>query len=39
MSGGAPTLVMALQNTHCVDVVTVALKIICAAVSETGLLP
>jgi hypothetical protein len=39
LSGGAPMLVMALQNTHCADVVALALKIICAAVSETGALP
>jgi len=36
MSGGAPTLVMALQNPHSGDVVAQALTIICAAVSETG---
>ena len=36
MSGGASTLVMALQNPHSADVVSQALTIICAAVSATG---
>ena len=36
MSGGASTLVMALQNPHSADVVAQALTIICAAVSATG---